>query len=123
MDEILHKIETMVTPGTVIPKPNARADYVVKRWGRRRGERALIYAIPNHKHPDDPYEKGITEREFIKAFNHLDETGSFSRSWFESNLIRCQTEGDCNFTSIGGIFEILGYAKHSKGTYRKVSIC
>ena len=123
MDEILHRIETMVTPGTVIPKPKARADYTVKGWGRRRGERALIYRIPNHKNPDCPYEKGITESEFVKAFNHLDETGHFNFSWFKSNMIRCKKEGGCNFTSIGSIFEILGYAKHSEEGYRKISIC
>ena len=40
MHNILDRIEEKATPGTVIPKPEARGDFVVKGWGetaRRAG--------------------------------------------------------------------------------------
>ena len=120
MNNILDIIKTTVLPGTVIPKPAARGDYIVKCWGKRRGESALIYKIPNHKNPMQPYEKGITESEWKKAFNQLRTAGYFSRTWFNSAMPACAKEGDCNFTTIGGIFVILSLAKHKRGEYRKV---
>jgi len=115
---ILAKIEREVTPGTVIPKPQGRADFIVKAWGVRRGERALIYTIPNHKTPTKPYQKGITVSEWLQAFEHLTDAGDFSRSWFERSMPACAKEGGCNFTTIGGIFELLGHAAYDRGTYR-----
>ena len=64
---IVERIRGTVLPGTLIPKPEATADFVIKAWGRRRGERALVYYIPNHKDPLKPHEKGITETEFTRA--------------------------------------------------------
>jgi hypothetical protein len=60
MKTILAEIETKFVPGTKIPKPESQADFVVTGWGVRRNERALVYAIPNHKTPTKPYRKGIT---------------------------------------------------------------
>jgi hypothetical protein len=45
---ILAEIERKIIAGTIIPKPQGRADFIVKGWGVRRGDRALIYTIPNH---------------------------------------------------------------------------
>ncbi|HEX2797863.1 MAG TPA: hypothetical protein VHN38_12345, partial [Immundisolibacter sp.] len=66
---IVQRIRTSIAPGTVLPKPQAKADFVVKAWGRRRGEAALVYLIPNHNDPSKPYQKGITESDFEKAFS------------------------------------------------------
>jgi hypothetical protein len=53
-------------PGTVIPKPNAKGDFVIKKWGgTRRGEPALIYTIPNWKKPNG--EKDIAASEWRMA--------------------------------------------------------
>jgi hypothetical protein len=65
---IIQKIKT-IKPGTIIPKPEAKKDFIVKGWGTRRGEPALIYLIPNHNYPDKPFQKGITISEFIEAYN------------------------------------------------------
>jgi hypothetical protein len=59
---IYERIIQIARPGTVIPKPAAKADFLVKDIGTRRGERALIYSIPNHQNPGKPYHKGITAR-------------------------------------------------------------
>jgi hypothetical protein len=115
--DILRKIEDVLRPGQVIPKPQATSDFVVKGWGTRRNDRALIYTIPNHKTPAKPYQKGVTISEWRQAFQQLTKKGSFSRRWFEVEMTACAKEGGCNFTTIGGAFELLGYAKYERGVY------
>ncbi len=120
MNRILALIEQNVVPGTVIPKPEANKAFFVKGWGCRRGERALIYTIPNHRNPSQPYQKGITESEWVEAFNQLTKTGEFTREWFCKTMVQCHSEGSCNFTTIGGIFELLAVARYtSRGLYRQ----
>ena len=118
MATILAEIERVITPGAVIPKPQSRGDFIMKGWGIRRGERAFIYTIPNHKTPTKPYEKGVTNSELQSAFGRLIDKGEFSRSWFEQSMPECAKEGGCNFTTIGGLLVLLGYAVHERGVYR-----
>ena len=54
--------------GCNYPKPQAKGEFKVKGWGTRRGEPARIYTIPDHSTPTRPYEKGVTEREWDRAF-------------------------------------------------------
>jgi hypothetical protein len=108
-------------PGTVIPKPAARGSFRVKGAGTRRGEPALIYTIPNHRNRRRPYEKGITARELTVARRQLLEAGEFNRQWFIRRLPDCAAEGSCNFTTIGGLFELAGIARYEgPGLYRRV---
>ena len=118
MAHIVELIEQIAMPGTVIPKPEARGDYIVKGWGRRRGERALVYTIPNHKDEKSPYEKGITESEWIEAYDRLTETGQITRGCFRCAMAECNAEGSCNFTTIGGVFEPVEVASYAqRGIY------
>jgi hypothetical protein len=118
---IVQKIKANTQPMSVIPKPEAKSDFVVKGWGKRHGENALIYRIPNNKNPERPYEKGITESEWRFAYDQLAKTGFFDRKWFNENLPACAKEGGCNFTTIGGIFVKLGLAKYTgPGVYGKI---
>ncbi len=118
---IADRIRQSLLPGTIIPKPEAKDNFVVKTWGKRRGEPALVYFIPNHLNPTKPYEKGITESEFEKSFAQLQKSGEFTRDWFNKFLHACAKEGDCNYTTIGGIFELLGEAKYSsRGVYESL---
>lgn len=118
---IVQKIKADIQPMSVIPKPETESNFFVKGWGRRRGENVLIYLIPNHKNPKNPNEKGITESEWVRAFEHLTETGNFTRAWFNENLSSCAEEGSCNFTTIGGIFIELKLAKYTyRGVYEKI---
>jgi len=117
---IVEKIRKGIAVGATIPKPKATADFVVKGWGRRRGEHALVYFIPNHRDPGRPYEKGITTSDFEKAFAELRLSGVFTRSWFNEHLQACAKEGACNYTTIGGVFNILGEAAYvRRGTYER----
>lgn len=117
---IADRIKKSISSGVIIPKPEADGNFTVKAWGVRRGEHALIYCIPNHSNPLKPYEKGITESEFEKAFTQIQNSGELTRAWFNKNLPSCASEGGCNFTTIGGIFELLGEAVYlSRGIYQK----
>jgi len=117
---ILWDISRVAPPGTVIPKPEAKADFLVKGVGMRRGERAIIYTIPNQMDPDRPYEKGVTVSELERARRELLSSRKLTRQWFVENLPECNKEGSCNFTTIGGLFVLLGEAVYQK---RGVYVC
>jgi len=121
MATVLPEIRSRIASGAVIPKPAATADFTVKGWGRRRGEPALVYLIPNHSDPGRPYEKGITETEFERCFQQLIRSGGITRAWFNTNLPACAKEGPCNFTTMGGIFVLLGLARHERSAYVSVA--
>ena len=114
MDSIIRKLQ-LLSPGTVIPKPAAKAEFTVKGWGKRNGEYALIYLIPNHRDPQKPYQKGITTGEWEQAYRRLLTTGEFTREWFDAHMLRCSIEGSCNFTTIGGIFSLLAMPPMTAG--------
>ena len=84
---------THIKIGTIIPKPKSEEPFIIKGWGIRRGEKALIYFIPNHNNASRPYEKGITLSEWEKAFNRLLTKGEFSRDWFNKEMASCKDEG------------------------------
>ena len=111
---IIDRIKSLINSGTVIPKPEAIGPFVVKGWGMRRGQSAMVYRIPNHKDSKKPYEKGITEEEFIVSYIQLKEHGELTKAWFSKVLPECVKEGGCNFTTVGGIFVLLGEARYSR---------
>ena len=121
MSGIIDRLETEIAPGTCIPKPETDEPYRVKGWGIRRGERALIYLVPNRIDASKPYPKGVTVSEWNRAYERLETTGELRRSWFKSALPGCDREGPCNFTTVCGVFVLLGLAvREGRGTYRKV---
>ena len=106
--------------GTEIPKPEAKASFSVKGPGKRRGEEAIVYTIPSHTRAN-PYQKGINRSEFVAAARRLRVAGEFTREWFNEHLPACAKEGGCNFTTIGGLLELLGEAQYAeRGVYRVV---
>lgn len=111
---IVDRIKLSIFPDMIIPKPKAKADFKVKGWGMRRGQEALIYYIPNSRNPSLLSQKRITITEFKDAYDELMRSGKINRRWFNSELSHCANEGGCNFTTIGGIFEILGIASYKK---------
>lgn len=114
LEELTQKIKSLPA-GTIIPKPESENDFTIKGLGMRRNEEALIYRIPTNDPDKYPrgHEKGITFTEFHKAYTVLQETSNFTSKWFDTELSECAKEGGCNFTTIGGIFELLGIAQYS----------
>jgi hypothetical protein len=116
---IIERIKNEIPPGIEIPKPNAKERFLIKGWGKRRQQEALIYFVPNHNNPNMPYQKGITVSEFETAYRQLVDTGELTRKWFNEHLSFCAGEGPCNFTTVGGVLELLGVCKYeSLGIYR-----
>ena len=88
-----------------------------KYW--RRGERALIYTIPNRRTPSRPYAKGVAVSDWEQSYDQLMATGTLEYSWFKSATAECSKCGPCNFTTFGGVFALLGIAvRHGRGVYR-----
>lgn len=114
------RIRSVAPPGTIIPKPQARMAFRVKGDGIRRGYPALIYTIPNHNDPARPHEKGVTYAELERAYAQILRMGTRTRAWFQTHLANCYDEGSCNFTTVGGLFELLGEAVYERrGVYVK----
>lgn len=119
---ILERIKSDVRPGTVIPKPQSALEYRVVGWGQSRGEDALVYSIPTRSSGGKPSTKRIKISDFQAAYDVLVKTGKFTHNWFEENLPDCAKDGNCNFTTIGGIFELLGEAQYGhRGAYRRAT--
>lgn len=114
---LFQEIREKIPSGTVIPKPESKADFIVKGWGVRRGEPALIYTIPNHSNPSKPYQKGVTISEWQKVYDHILGGGIFDRDWFIKHLPKNAKEDPCNFTTIGGIFQLLNLVVYERGKY------
>jgi hypothetical protein len=104
------RVRAVAPPGTLIPKPAARRPFRVVGDGVRRGQRALIYSIPNHTDRRRPYQKGVTWRELERAYAELLRSGELTTEWFKKHLAACYEEGSCNFTTVGGLFQLLGEA-------------
>ena len=121
--EIELKLQKLVDEKRKIPKPETDNEFRILRVGRRRNQTAIIYSIPSHTNENSHYEKGITYSEFSRVLDELSTSGYVTRSWFYNNLPECAKEGSCNFTSLCGILELLGYCKYSeKGKYEAVRI-
>jgi hypothetical protein len=117
---LLERILKVAPEGRIIPKPKAKGDFIVKGQGICRGKPAIIYTIPNHKNPDKPYQKGINAAELEAAHNQLLSSGSLTKQWFKKKLPKCDAEGGCQFTTVGGLFVLLGEALYaSRGTYQR----
>jgi hypothetical protein len=116
MDRILREIK----PGTEIPKPAALFPFRFQGKGERRGQRTVVYTIPNHKDPTRPSKKAVTESELDYAHRQLLSAGRLTREWFKKHLPDCAKQG-CNFTTVGGLFVLLGEAEYQeRGVYRHV---
>jgi len=119
---IIERIKSDIRPGTIIPKPQSAREYRVVGWGQSRGEDALVYSIPTRSSGRKPSTKRIKISDFQAAYDVLVKTGGFTHSWFEENLPDCAKDGSCNFTTIGGIFELLGEAQYGhRGAYRRAT--
>ena len=110
-ETILSAIEGLPI-GTYIPKPKSSDSSKVYGWGQRRGEKALVYAMPNHSKRERPHKKGVTVSELRQAYDQIATTGEFTRAWFNERMPDCSKEGACNYTTIGGVLELVGVAKY-----------
>jgi hypothetical protein len=119
---IIGRIKAVLPPGARIPKPQSYENYQVVRWDSSRGEEALVYRLPIRPGTKKPSEKRIPASAFITAYEVLQQTGKITRDWFRNNFPKLEADGTCNFTAIGGIFELLGEAFYAEpGIYRAIA--
>lgn len=119
---ILNRIKKATKPGTQIPKPRSTEIYTVVRWGKSRGEEALVYQIPAKHGTIKPSEKRVTVSAFRKAFDILQKSGKITRSWFAQEFPKLESDGSCNFTTLGGVFVLIGEAWYARpGEYEKTT--
>lgn len=117
---LLDRILAALPPGTEIRKPEAEGRFTLKGEGTVRGERGVIYTIPNRKNPMKPGQKGVAASQLEKAFQQLKRTGRLTREWWNENVRHSDSEGGCNFTTVGGLLELLGEAQRvGRGVYAR----
>jgi hypothetical protein len=117
---IEERIKSKCPPGTIIPKPRSAGKYVITGWGKSRGEDALVYQLPMKPVSKNPSTKRIPVAAFERAYEELIRHGEISRTWFKKEFPNLTKDGACNFTTLGGIFILLGEAVYeSKGLYKK----
>ena len=120
---IIDRIKTVIRSGTSIPRPRARTPCLVVGWGQSRGETALVYSIPARPGTKRRSTKRIPLSALESAYKILHANGELTRDWFNCNLADCAKDGPCNFTTIGGILQLLGEAHYSgEATYSKGSV-
>ncbi|MDE0693465.1 MAG: hypothetical protein OXI55_14645 [Gammaproteobacteria bacterium] len=75
--------------------------------------------MPNHT-GGTRHRKTVTESEWAEAYQRLVEEGEFTRAWFREAMVDCNANGPRNFTTIGGVFKLIGIAEYAfPGTYTK----
>jgi hypothetical protein len=120
MESIILNLQRL-PPGTLIPQPEAHAIVTIKGWANRGGLPALIYISPNRANPAHPHEDGINTVEWEQAYKQLLDTGEFTKKWYAHHMPRCSTKNRRGFSTIGGLFSLIGLAKYkSEGVYRSV---
>ena|ERR1035437_936397 len=108
--------------GTRIPKPEAVGEFRIKGWVDSPDGEALAYKIPSHAIPPRPRSKTVSTRRFKLSFERLMTTGELTRSYFKTTATKKTDEGGCNFTTVGGLFCLLGFAEYAgNAAYRRRS--
>lgn len=65
--------------------------------------------------------KKVTFREVEQAIIEIEQTGVINRKWYEKIFPKRSKSNPCNFTSIGGVLEALGYVKYIESNYVKLN--
>ena len=63
--------------------------------------------------------KKVTYIEVARAIEQIEASGFINRKWYEENFPKKSRSNPCNFTSIGGVLQELGYVIYSNNEYRK----
>jgi hypothetical protein len=98
--------------GTVIPKAESEKEYRITRWFYQDGQEWFSYSIAN---------KSIPISWVRGCFDQIQTTGELRTAWFRNTFYSGKDLGSCNFTTIGGLFVLLGAAERVReGVYSSV---
>lgn len=119
MQEIVALLKNLPV-GTVIPKPEAVSEFRINGWVDSTDGEALAYIIPSHAVPPRAHSKTVSTRRIKLSFARLMTTGELTRSYFRTTGAKNTDEGGCNFTTVGGLFCLLGFAEYAgNAAYRR----
>lgn len=122
MNDIKRDVEKLVAQRAKIPKPLSSATYLLVRMGESRGERAVVYQLPVRPGSKRASTKRIPFSAIETSARQLLAAGLLTRRWFASRFPKLEADGTCNFTTVGGILELLGYARYAgQGEYESTN--
>jgi hypothetical protein len=101
--------------GTAIPKVEEGKSAKLIEFTKSNGDESFKYSIGENGNG-----KCVLKSEIEESFTILQTSGKFTREWHKEHFPQLESGRPCNFTTIGGIFELLGYAKYaSRSEYDK----
>ncbi len=113
MNKIQQHVERLVREKAIVPKPQSTETYRLVRIGKSRGARALVYELPKRPESKRVSTKRIPLPVIEECAHRLFCTGSIKRTWFAEHYPQLESDGTCNFTTVGGVLQLLGLARYS----------
>lgn len=116
LQELKDAVVELYKNNTPIPKPNTSARILKVAVANIHGEEkdSFYYSIGSSKKKPVPFDT------LYAAYQRLTETGTFSRAWYKETFPVEVADCPCNFTTIGGVFIVLGFAEYMEnGVYRR----
>ena len=118
---IWNLIKETIKPGTIIQKPKSKKKYHFLGCGVSRGEESFVYELPTNPNTKRSSKKRIPCSAFNEAYKILLKNGEITKTWFASAFPKVNADGGCNFTTLGGVFQIIKLAEWiNAGTYRRL---
>ncbi|MCI6952658.1 MAG: hypothetical protein MR839_01975 [Spirochaetia bacterium] len=116
LQELKDAVVELYKNNTLIPKPNTSARILKIAVANIHGEEkdSFYYLIGSSRTKAVPFDT------LYAAYQRLTETGTFSRAWYRETFPAEARSRPCNFSTIGGVLVVLGFAEYMKnGVYRR----
>ena len=117
LQELKDAVVELYKNNTPIPKTKDMYTYILKvAVAKICGEKkdSFYYSIGSSSIKAVPFDT------LYAAYQRLTETGTFSRAWYKETFPVEVADCPCNFTTIGGVLVVLGFAEYMKnGVYRR----
>lgn len=117
LQELKDAVVELYKNNTPIPKTKGRYTCILKvAVAKICGEKkdSFYYSIGSSSIKAVPFDT------LYAAYQRLTETGTFSRAWYRETFPAEARSRPCNFTTIGGVLVVLGFAEYMKnGIYRR----
>lgn len=117
LQELKVAVVELCKNNTPIPKTKGRYTHILKvAIAKIHGEEkdSFYYSIGSSSIKAVPFDT------LYAAYRRLTETGTFSRAWYKETFPAEAEDYPCNFTTIGGVLVVLGFAEYiENGVYRR----
>ena len=117
LQELKDAVVELYKNNTPIPKTKDMYTYILKvAVAKIYGEKkdSFYYSIGSSR------TKAVPFGTLYAAYQRLTETGTFSRTWYKETFPAEARSRPCNFTTIGGVLVVLGFAEYMEnGVYRR----